>query len=155
MTCILGTSLSISRTQVTLNTLLLTPCHYRSLTEEDIDYLARNLVAFFRRDMKKSLAPRLSSWVPPDTNISEFADVIRRVVDPFSKNPSKKYFRYSLARALPTAAIQNGSATSMIYFKRRLSILKEWADRSIKICSSETAAPFMERWMAKRLGHPA
>ena len=51
-----------------------------TLTPEDQDYLARNLLAFFKRDYRKVAQLHIDSgWVPSDTRINEFESAIRTV----------------------------------------------------------------------------
>ena len=127
-----------------------------SLTEEDIDYLARNLVAFFRRDYEEVAKLHVrSSWVPPDTNISEFADVIRRVVDPFFQKPIKEIsFGTVLLELFRTARQFKMEVQPQLILLQKTLINIEGMGRQIypDLDLWETAAPFMERWMAKRLG---
>ena len=127
-----------------------------SLTEEDIDYLARNLVAFFRRDYEEVAKLHVrSGWVPPDTNISEFADVIRRVVDPFFQKPIKEIsFGTVLLELFRTARQFKMEVQPQLILLQKTLINIEGMGRQIypDLDLWETAAPFMERWMAKRLG---
>ena len=51
-----------------------------SLTDEDQDYLARNLLAFFKRDYRKVAQLHIDSgWVPAETKVNEFEAAIRTV----------------------------------------------------------------------------
>ncbi|MDH4407966.1 MAG: AarF/UbiB family protein, partial [Candidatus Methylopumilus sp.] len=51
-----------------------------SLSENDKNYLARNFLAFFKRDYHDvALAHIESGWVPKDTSIDEFENAIRSV----------------------------------------------------------------------------
>ncbi|MBN0617372.1 ubiquinone biosynthesis regulatory protein kinase UbiB, partial [Pseudomonas aeruginosa] len=44
-----------------------------SLTDEDQDYLARNLIAFFKRDYRKVAQLHIDSgWVPAETKVNDF-----------------------------------------------------------------------------------
>ncbi|MBD3646626.1 MAG: ubiquinone biosynthesis regulatory protein kinase UbiB, partial [Pseudomonadales bacterium] len=61
-----------------------------SLTEEDKNYLARNILAFFNRDYYEVARLHVESeWVNPDTDIKEFESVIRSVCEPVFQKPIK------------------------------------------------------------------
>lgn len=61
-----------------------------SLTPEDQDYLARNLVAFFKRDYRKVAQLHIDSgWVPAETKVNEFEAAIRTVCEPIFEKPLK------------------------------------------------------------------
>src|SRR5690606_3705415 len=61
-----------------------------SLRPEDQDYLARNLMAFFRRDYRKVAQLHIDSgWVPAETKVNEFEAAIRTVCEPIFEKPLK------------------------------------------------------------------
>ncbi|MBL0949800.1 MAG: 2-polyprenylphenol 6-hydroxylase, partial [Pseudomonas sp.] len=61
-----------------------------SLTDEDQDYLARNLLAFFKRDYRKVAQLHIDSgWVPAETKVNEFEAAIRTVCEPIFEKPLK------------------------------------------------------------------
>ncbi|MDO9221468.1 MAG: ubiquinone biosynthesis regulatory protein kinase UbiB, partial [Thiobacillus sp.] len=61
-----------------------------TLTEVDKQYLARNFLAFFRRDYKGvALAHLESGWVPPDTRMDELEAAVRAVCEPVFDRPLK------------------------------------------------------------------
>jgi ubiquinone biosynthesis protein len=61
-----------------------------TLNESDKNYLARNFLAFFRRDYQKAaLAHIESGWVPPDTPPQDFEAAIRAVCEPVFDRPIK------------------------------------------------------------------
>jgi hypothetical protein len=62
-----------------------------TLTEVDKQYLARNFLAFFRRDYKAvALAHLESGWVPADTRVDELEAAVRAVCEPVFDRPLKE-----------------------------------------------------------------
>ncbi|PZP59513.1 MAG: 2-polyprenylphenol 6-hydroxylase, partial [Azospira oryzae] len=76
-----------------------------SLTPEDQDYLARNLIAFFKRDYRKVAQLHIDSgWVPAETKVNEFEAAIRTVCEPIFEKPLKDIsFGQLLLRLFQTA----------------------------------------------------
>lgn len=127
-----------------------------SLTENDKDYLARNLLAFFHRDYEEVARLHVKSgWVPADTNVAEFAAVIRRVCDPFFNKPIKDIsFGTVLLQLFQTARQFNMEVQPQLVLLQKTLINIEGMGRQIypELDLWETAAPFMEGWMKDRIG---
>lgn len=127
-----------------------------SLTENDKQYLAKNLLAFFHRDyMEVARLHIQSGWVPADTNQNEFAAVIRSVCDPFFQKPIKEIsFGKVLLSLFQTARQFNMEIQPQLVLLQKTLINIEGMGRQIypDLDLWETAAPFMERWMANRMG---
>ncbi|MGV0034522.1 MAG: 2-polyprenylphenol 6-hydroxylase [Candidatus Azotimanducaceae bacterium WSBS_2022_MAG_OTU7] len=127
-----------------------------SLTENDKDYLARNLLAFFHRDYDEVARLHVKSgWVPMDTNINEFSEVIRRVCDPFFQKPIKDIsFGTVLLELFDTARKFNMEVQPQLVLLQKTLINIEGMGRQIypDLDLWETAAPFMEKWMKDRIG---
>jgi ubiquinone biosynthesis protein len=127
-----------------------------SLTEKDKDYLARNLLAFFHRDYEEVARLHVKSgWVPFDTDIDEFSEVIRRVCDPFFQKPIKDIsFGIVLLELFDTARKFNMEVQPQLVLLQKTLINIEGMGRQIypDLDLWETAAPFMERWMKDRIG---
>ena len=127
-----------------------------SLTENDKDYLARNLLAFFHRDYHEVARLHVKSgWVPFDTDINEFSEVIRRVCDPFFQKPIKDIsFGIVLLELFDTARKFNMEVQPQLVLLQKTLINIEGMGRQIypNLDLWETAAPFMERWMKDRIG---
>lgn len=86
-----------------------------TLAPDDQSYLARNLLAFFRRDYRQVAELHIQSgWVPPDTRVNEFEAAIRTVCEPIFEKPLKDIsFGHFFATAVPDgAALQHGGATA-------------------------------------------
>lgn len=127
-----------------------------SLTENDKDYLARNLLAFFHRDYEEVARLHVKSgWVPADTDVNEFALVIRRVCDPFFQKPiSEISFGIVLLELFKTARQFNMEVQPQLVLLQKTLINIEGMGRQIypELDLWETAAPYMERWMKERMG---
>ncbi len=82
-----------------------------SLTAEDQDYLARNLIAFFKRDYRRVAQLHIDSgWVPAHTKVNEFEAAIRTVCEPIFEKPLKDI---SFGQVLMRTALQHGSAAAV------------------------------------------
>lgn len=127
-----------------------------SLTENDKNYLARNLLAFFHRDYDEVARLHVKSgWVPRDTDVNEFAVVIRKVCDPFFQKPIKDIsFGKVLLELFDTARQFNMEVQPQLVLLQKTLINIEGMGRQIypDLDLWETAAPFMERWMKDRIG---
>lgn len=127
-----------------------------SLTENDKNYLAKNIFAFFNRDYDEVAKLHIKSgWVPPDTDVQEFSRVIRKVCDPFFHKPIKEIsFGIVLLELFQTARKFNMEAQPQLVLLQKTLINIEGMGRQIypDLDLWETAAPFMERWMSNRIG---
>jgi ubiquinone biosynthesis protein len=127
-----------------------------SMTENDKDYLARNLLAFFHRDYDEVARLHVKSgWIPFDTDIKEFSAVIRRVCDPFFQKPIKDIsFGAVLLELFDTARKFNMEVQPQLVLLQKTLINIEGMGRQIypDLDLWETAAPFMEKWMKDRIG---
>lgn len=127
-----------------------------SLTENDKTYLAKNLLAFFRRDYDEVARLHVQSgWVPATTDVNEFSAVIRRVVDPFFQKPIKDIsFGNVLLELFDTARQFDMEVQPQLVLLQKTLINIEGMGRQIypDLDLWETAAPFMERWMKDRIG---
>ena len=77
-----------------------------TLTLEDQDYLARNLLAFFNQDYAEVARLHLESgWVPETTDSKQFERVIREVCEPiFAKPLNEISFGQFLVKLFETAS---------------------------------------------------
>ena len=127
-----------------------------SLTENDKNYLAKNLLAFFHRDYEEVARLHVrSGWVPADTDVNEFAGVIRQVCDPFFQKPINEIsFGTVLLELFQTARRFDMEVQPQLVLLQKTLINIEGMGRQIypELDLWETAAPFMERWMSDRIG---
>ncbi len=127
-----------------------------SLTEGDKTYLAKNLLAFFHRDYTEVARLHVESgWVPADTDIREFETVIRRVCEPIFQKPIKDIsFGKLLVSLFQTAQRFNMEVQPQLVLLQKTLLNIEGMGRQIDpdLNLWDTAAPFMEKWMAERIG---
>ncbi len=130
-----------------------------SLTESDQEYLARNLVAFFRRDYAEVARLHIrSGWVPPSTDPGEFESVIAEVCEPiFSKPLAEISFGGFLLALFNTARRFDMQVQPQLVLLQKTLLAIEGLGRQLypQLDLWETAAPFMERWMRERMGPAA
>ncbi|MDP1644319.1 MAG: ubiquinone biosynthesis regulatory protein kinase UbiB [Thiobacillus sp.] len=127
-----------------------------TLTEVDKQYLARNFLAFFRRDYKGvALAHLESGWVPADTRIDELEAAVRAVCEPVFDRPLKEI---SFGRVL--LQLFQASRRFHVEIQPQLVLLQktllniEGLGRQLdpELDLWKTAKPFLERWMNEQLG---
>ncbi len=127
-----------------------------SLTEDDKNYLAKNLLAFFHRDYHEVARLHVESgWVPADTNVREFEAVIRSVCEPYFQKPiSEISFGRVLVSLFNTARRFNMEVQPQLVLLQKTLLNIEGMGRQIypELDLWETAAPYMERWMSERVG---
>lgn len=127
-----------------------------SLTDEDTNYLARNLLAFFHQDYHEVARLHVASgWVPSDTDIREFEGVIRSVCEPIFQKPIKDIsFGKVLVSLFHTARQFNMEVQPQLVLLQKTLLNIEGLGRQIydELDLWETAAPFMERWMDNQIG---
>ena len=127
-----------------------------TLTEVDKQYLARNFLAFFRRDYKGvALAHLESGWVPADTRIDELEAAVRAVCEPVFDRPLKEI---SFGRVL--LQLFQASRRFSVEIQPQLVLLQktllniEGLGRQLdpELDLWKTAKPFLERWMNEQVG---
>jgi len=130
-----------------------------TLTGEDQDYLARNLLAFFNQDYAEVARLHLESgWIPADTDAAEFERVIRRVCEPiFAKPLNEISFGQFLVTLFETASDFNMEIQPQLVLLQKTLLYIEGLGRELypELDLWETAKPFMESWMAERVGPTA
>src|SRR5690554_7102697 len=127
-----------------------------TLTPEDQDYLARNLLAFFKRDYRKVAQLHIDSgWVPSDTRINEFESAIRTVCEPIFERPLKEIsFGHLLLHLFQTARRFNMEVQPQLVLLQKTLLNIEGLGRQLypDLDLWSTAQPFLEDWMRKRIG---
>lgn len=128
-----------------------------SLSREDQYYLARNLIAMFRRDYRQVAELHvLSGWVPPDTSISGFESAIRSVCEPIFEKPiSEISFGQSLISLFQTARRFNMPVQPQLVLLQKTLVNIEGLGRQLypDLNLWDTAHPYLENWIKKRY-HP-
>ena len=128
-----------------------------SLSREDQFYLARNLLAMFRRDYRQVAELHvLSGWVPKDTAIGAFEAAIRTVCEPIFAKPIKDIsFGDALITLFQTARRFDMPVQPQLVLLQKTLVNIEGLGRQLypELDLWETAHPFLERWLKKRF-HP-
>lgn len=127
-----------------------------SLTREDQDYLARNLLAFFHQDYYEVAALHIESgWVSENTRANEFAAAIRTVCEPILEKPLKDIsFGQVLLGLFQTARRFNMEVQPQLVLLQKTLLNIEGLGRQLhpELDLWSTAKPYLERWMKERAG---
>ncbi len=127
-----------------------------TLTEVDKQYLARNFLAFFRRDYKGvALAHLESGWVPPDTRIDELEAAVRAVCEPVFDRPLKDIsFGRVLLQLFQASRRFNVEIQPQLVLLQKTLLNIEGLGRQLDpdLDLWKTAKPFLERWMNEQIG---
>ena len=127
-----------------------------SLTKDDQNYLAQNLLAFFHRDYKRVVDLHLQSgWVPAHTDPAEFEAVIREVSEPiFAKPLDEISFGEYVLTLFQTASKFEMEIQPQLVLLQKTLLYIEGLGRQLypKLDLWETAQPFMERWATQHMG---
>ena len=127
-----------------------------SLSESDQDYLARNLLAFLQKDFSAIADLHLQAgWVPEDTNMREFRNVIASLCEPiFAKPLSEISFGHFLVDLFSTARKFGMQIQPQLVLLQKTLLYIEGLGRQLypQLDLWETAQPFMETWVAERNG---
>ncbi|MDP3421623.1 MAG: ubiquinone biosynthesis regulatory protein kinase UbiB [Thiobacillus sp.] len=127
-----------------------------TLTEVDKQYLARNFLAFFRRDYKAvALAHLESGWVPADTRIDELEAAVRAVCEPVFDRPLKEIsFGRVLLQLFQASRRFNVEIQPQLVLLQKTLLNIEGLGRQLdpELDLWKTAKPFLERWMNEQMG---
>ncbi|MDF1762988.1 MAG: ubiquinone biosynthesis regulatory protein kinase UbiB [Oleibacter sp.] len=130
-----------------------------SLTQEDLHYLAMNLMAFFNQDYQQVAQLHVDSgWVPPSTKTHELAAAIRSVCEPIFEKPlSEISFGQVLIQLFSTARRFNMEVQPQLVLLQKTLLNVEGLGRQLypDLDLWTTAKPYLERWMRERFGPKA
>ena len=125
-----------------------------SLTDEDRYYLARNLVAIFRRDYRQVAELHvLSGWVPERTSINDFESAIRTVCEPIFERPLREIsFGVLLVSLFRTAQRFDMEVQPALVLLQKTLLNIEGLGRQLypDLDLWTTAHPFLEKWLKQR-----
>ncbi|MDO6746506.1 ubiquinone biosynthesis regulatory protein kinase UbiB [Gilvimarinus sp. 1_MG-2023] len=128
-----------------------------SLNRADQYYLARNMLAMFRRDYRQVAELHIQSgWVPEDTRTEELAAAVRTVCEPIFERPLKEIsFGHVLLNLFRTARRFNMEVQPQLVLLQKTLLNIEGLGRQLypDLNLWETAHPFLERWLKQRF-HP-
>ena len=127
-----------------------------TLNDTDKYYLARNFLAFFKRDYRDvAMAHIESGWVPKDTSTDELEMAVRAICEPIFNKPLKEI---SFGRTL--LSLFQMSRRFGVIIQPQLVMLQKTLlnieglgrDLDPDLDLWATAKPFLERWMSEQLG---
>lgn len=128
-----------------------------SLNRADQYYLARNMLAMFRRDYRQVAELHVQSgWVPESTRIEELEAAVRTVCEPIFEKPLKDIsFGHVLLSLFRTARRFNMEVQPQLVLLQKTLLNIEGLGRQLypDLNLWATAHPFLERWLKNRF-HP-
>lgn len=128
-----------------------------SLSREDQFYLARNILAMFRRDYRQVAELHIQSgWVPSNTRVDEFEAAVRTVCEPIFQKPLEEIsFGHVLISLFQTAQRFNMEVQPQLVLLQKTLLNIEGLGRQLYPALDlwETAHPYLERWLKQRF-HP-
>ncbi|NBQ85364.1 MAG: ubiquinone biosynthesis regulatory protein kinase UbiB, partial [Methylophilaceae bacterium] len=123
-----------------------------TLTDTDKQYLARNFLAFFRRDYREVARVHVESgWVAGDVSIEQFETAIRAVCEPIFNKPLKDIsFGRVLIRLFHTARKFGLIIQPQLSMLQKTLLNVEGLGRELdpNLDLWKTAQPFLERYMS-------
>ena len=126
-----------------------------SLTKDDQEYLAKNLLALFRREYRKVAELHVAcGWVPRDTKIHEFESAIRSVCEPIFEKPLKEIsFANLLIQLFRTASRFEMEVQPSLVLLQKTLLNVEGLGRQLypDLDLWTTALPYLENWNKRRL----
>jgi len=129
-----------------------------SLSDDDLYYLARNLLSIFQRDYRRVAQLHLEcGWVPRTTNPIEFESAIRTVCEPvFDKPIAELSFGQLLLNLFQTASRFDMPIQPSLVLLQKTLLNIEGLGRELypQLNLWDTAQPFLERWMRERYSLP-
>lgn len=130
-----------------------------SLTKDDQNYLAMNMMAFFNQDYYQVAQLHVDSgWVPATTKVHEFASAIRSVLEPIFEKPlSEISFGHVLIQLFTTARRFDMEVQPQLVLLQKTLLNIEGLGRQLypDLDLWTTAKPFLERWLRERFGPKA
>ena len=126
-----------------------------SLSRDDQQYLARNLLAIFKRDYRKVAELHVEcGWVPKNTKVVEFEAAMRTVCEPIFEKPLKDIsFGYLLVQLFRTAGRFNMEVQPSLVLLQKTLLNVEGLGRQLypELDLWQTALPFLENWNRRRM----
>lgn len=128
-----------------------------SLSREDQYYMARNLLAIFRRDYRQVAELHVEcGWVPATTRVQDFESAIRTVCEPIFEKPLGEIsFAHVLINLFQTARRFNMEVQPSLVLLQKTLLNIEGLGRQLypQLDLWDTAMPFLEAWLKARF-HP-
>lgn len=128
---------------------------FGSLSEDDQRYLAKNLLAIFKRDYRKVAELHIEcGWVPADTPIHAFEATMRSVCEPIFEKPlSEISFGALLLQLFRTAGRFNMELQPSLVLLQKTLLNIEGLGKELypDLDLWKTALPFLENWQKRSL----
>mgnify|MGYP001823037158 FL=1 len=125
-----------------------------SLSDSDQYYLARNLLAIFRRDYREVAELHVEcGWVPPHTRVQDFESAMRAVCEPVFERPLHEIsFGQLLVYLFRTAGRFEMEVQPSLVLLQKTLLNIEGLGRQLypDLDLWETAQPFLEEWVQER-----
>ena len=124
------------------------------LGEQDLYYLARNLLAIFQQDYR--LVAKLHvecGWVPSNTPVADFESAMRTLCEPVFERPLADIsFGHMLVNLFRTAGRFDMTVQPQLVLLQKTLLNIEGLGRQLypELNLWDTAKPFLERWLADR-----
>lgn len=126
-----------------------------TLSRSDQHYLAKNLLAIFKRDYRKVAELHVEcGWVPPDTPVNAFEATMRSVCEPIFQKPLKDIsFGLLLLQLFRTASRFNMEVQPSLVLLQKTLLNIEGLGKQLypDLDLWENALPFLEKWQQERL----
>ncbi len=126
-----------------------------TLSDDDQEYLAKNLLAIFKRDYRRVAELHVEcGWVPAGTRIGEFESAMRSVCEPIFEKPLKDIsFAHLLVQLFRTAGRFNMEVQPSLVLLQKTLLNIEGLGRQLypELDLWQTALPYLESWNSKRL----
>ena len=126
-----------------------------SLSDDDQEYLARNLLAIFKRDYRRVAELHIAGgWIPKGTKVHEFESAMRSVCEPIFEKPLKDIsFGQLLVQLFRTAGRFNMEVQPSLVLIQKTLLNIEGLGRQLypDLDLWQTALPYLENWNSKRL----
>ncbi|HBO16247.1 MAG TPA: ubiquinone biosynthesis regulatory protein kinase UbiB [Porticoccaceae bacterium] len=125
-----------------------------SLSKEDQFYMARNLLAIFKRDYRLVAELHIrSGWVDQATSLNEFTGAIRSVCEPIFQRPLHEIsMGYMMIQLFDTARRFNMEVQPSLVLLQKTLINVEGLGRQLypELDPWTSARPFLEQWVRRR-----
>ncbi len=126
-----------------------------TLSRDDQYYLAKNLLAIFKRDYRRVAELHVEcGWVPPDTPVNAFEATMRSVCEPIFQKPLKDIsFGMLLLQLFQTASRFNMEVQPSLVLLQKTLLNIEGLGKQLypDLDLWDNALPFLEKWQRERL----
>lgn len=127
-----------------------------TLSREDQYYLAKNFIAFFKRDYRRVAELHIESgWVNPNARVEAFEAAIRTVCEPIYERPIAEIsLGQTLLRLFQIARQFDMEIQPQLILLQKTLINIEGMGQQLypNLNLWETAKPFLENWMEEQIG---